>query len=80
VTEITRRKFVKSSAVVVAGAATVGALEAADAAAKDGKVGTEPVVAYVKNPDKGEISLMSGDREVKVSDRTLAAKIARAAR
>jgi hypothetical protein len=37
------------------------------------------VVAYVKNPQDGEISVMSGDREVIVRDRKLAAKIARAA-
>jgi hypothetical protein len=76
VTEITRLGFVKSSAKAIAGAAAVGAVEAAPAEAH---VTTKPVVAYVKNPRKGEISLMSGDREVTVRDRALAAKIARAA-
>jgi hypothetical protein len=33
----------------------------------------------VKDPSNGEISVMSGDREVVVRDRKLAAKIARAA-
>jgi hypothetical protein len=39
-----------------------------------------PVVAYVRDAGKGEISVMTGEREVKVHDRKLAARIARAAR
>jgi hypothetical protein len=38
------------------------------------------VVAYVSNPRKGEISVMSGEREVTVRDRKLAASIVRAGR
>ena len=34
------------------------------------RVGSEPVVAYVRDPAKGEISVMSGDREVTVHDRS----------
>jgi hypothetical protein len=58
----------------------VGALVTSQASADEGPVGSEPVVAYVKDPSSGEISVMSGDREVLVRDRKLAARIARAAR
>ncbi len=37
------------------------------------------MVAYVSDPGKGEISLMYGEREVKVRDRKLAAQIVRKA-
>jgi hypothetical protein len=78
--DLTRRAFVKSSAGAAAGMTAVGAIVAAQAEADEHAVGSEPVVAYVKDPRKGEISVMSGDREVSVHDRTLAARIARAAR
>jgi hypothetical protein len=39
-----------------------------------------PIVAYVSNARRGEVTLMTADREVKVRDRALAARIARAAR
>jgi hypothetical protein len=55
----------------------IGALVADGA---DADTGTEPVVAYVRNPRNGEIEVMAGDREVTVRDRKLAARIARAAR
>jgi hypothetical protein len=74
----TRRGFVKSSATAAAGMTVVGALvaESADAkaAAKSG-----PVVAYIRDPRSGEISVMAGEREVKLHDRKIAARIARAA-
>jgi hypothetical protein len=58
----------------------IGALVAgqadADAVVPEG----DPVVAYVTNPRKGEISVMSGEREVTVHDPKLAAQIARAGR
>lgn len=75
----TRRGFVKNSASAAAGMTVIGALvaEQADAkvAAKSG-----PVVAYVRDARTGEISVMAGEREVKVQDQNLAARIARAAR
>jgi len=74
----TRRGFVKNSAAAAAGMTVVGALVAeqadAKAAAKSG-----PVVAYIRNPRTGEISVMAGEREVKLHDRKIAARIARAA-
>jgi hypothetical protein len=79
--DLTRRGFVKNSAGAAAGMTVAGALVAAgEAEAKGGAVGSEPVVAYVKDPRKGDISLMSGDHEVVVRDRKLAAQIARKAR
>jgi hypothetical protein len=77
--DLTRRGFVKTSAGAAAGMTAIGTLvvEHADAAAA---AESEPLVAYVSNPRKGEISVMSGDREVTVRDPKLAARIARAAR
>jgi hypothetical protein len=74
---LTRRGFVKNSAAAAAGMTAVGALIAQQADA-EAVAGAEPVVAYVSNPGKGEISVMSGDREVTVRDRKLAARIVRA--
>lgn len=79
-TEITRLGFIKSSVGAAAGLTVVGALTAARADADERPVGSEPVVAYVKNPASGEISVMVGEREVIVHDRKLAARISRAAR
>ena len=78
--EVTRRGFVKSSAGAAAGVTVIGALAAEQAEARADGVGKEPVVAYVRNPRKGEISVMSGDREKTIRDRDLAARITRAAR
>ena len=78
--DLTRLGFVKSSAGAAAGLTVIGTLVTSQAEADTGPVGSEPVVAYVKNPRTGEISLMSGDREVFIHDPKLAAKLARAAR
>jgi hypothetical protein len=75
---LTRRGFVKSSAGAAAGLTAIGALAAEHADAQV-LAGSEPVVAYVSNPGKGEISVMTGDREVTVRDPKLAARIVRAA-
>jgi hypothetical protein len=80
VSDLTRRGFVTNSAVTAAGLTMIGA---ADADAADGDraaLGSEPVVAYVSDPSKGEISVMTGEREVKLRDRKLAQAISRAAR
>ena len=67
----TRRAFVKRSAGAAVGATMLGALLASEADATT----TEPVVAYVR---EGQISIMTGEREVTVRDRKLAAQIIRA--
>jgi hypothetical protein len=38
------------------------------------------VVAYIREPRTGEITVMAGERQVKLEDRKLAARLARAAR
>jgi hypothetical protein len=75
----TRRGFIKNSAVAAAGMTAVGTIVTHQAEA-DAVAGADPVVAYVSNPRKGEISVMTGDREVTVHDRKLAASIVRAGR
>ncbi len=78
--DITRLGFMKSSAATVAGFTVIGSLTAdrADAAARD--TGIEPVVAYLRHPSTGEITVMSGHREVTFRDKKLAARIAHAIR
>jgi hypothetical protein len=80
VQELTRLDFVKSSAGAAAGMTVFGALMAEQADAKDGHHGSRPVLAYIRNPHKGEITVMSGTREVVVRDRKLSAAITRALR
>ena len=79
-TDLTRRGLIKSSAVTAAGMTMIGAFAADIADAHSDAAGTEPVVAYVSDPSKGEISVMKGELEVKVRDRKLARDISRAAR
>jgi len=80
VSDFTRRAFVKNSAVTAAGMTVIGAIAADVASADSGAAGSEPIVAYVSDPSKGEISVMKGEREVKLRDRKLARDISRAAR
>ncbi len=75
----TRRGFVKNSAVTAAGMTVVGALMAEEADAKAAK-NAAPMVAYIHDPSSGEMSLNWGERTVKVTDRKIAARLARAAR
>ena len=77
--DLTRRGFVKNSAAATAGITVIGALLADQADAHAGQTGSRAVVAYVRDPAKGDISVLAGDREVHVHDRKLAAAIARAA-
>jgi hypothetical protein len=72
VSEQTRRVFVKRSAGAALGATVIGALMATEAEAR---TSSEAVVAYVHD---GKVSVMTGDREVTVRDRKLAAQIVRA--
>jgi hypothetical protein len=76
---VTRRGFVKNSAAAAAGMTAVGAIVAQQADA-DVVSEAEPVVAFVSNPRQGEISVMTGEREVTVRDPKLAASIVRAGR
>jgi hypothetical protein len=78
VSEITRLGFMKSSAAAVAGFTVIGSVTADRAEAATGPAGSEPVVAYLKNPASGEITVMSGHREVTLRDKKLAGQIAQA--
>jgi hypothetical protein len=80
VSDLTRRNFVKNSAITAAGMTAVGAIAAEAAGAHSSAVSSEPVVAYVSDPSTGEISVMKGEREVKLRDRKLARDISRVAR
>lgn len=75
----TRRGFVKNSAAAAAGMTVVGALIAEDADAKATK-NAPPLVAYIHDAGNGEISLNTGERTVKLTDRKITARLARAAR
>jgi anaerobic selenocysteine-containing dehydrogenase len=81
--DLTRRGFVKNSAAATAGMTVIGALLSGSADAHPGQGdgnGEKAVLAYVRDPRKGDIAVLTGDREVHVHDRRLAAAIARAAR
>jgi anaerobic selenocysteine-containing dehydrogenase len=80
VTDLTRRGFVKNSAGAAAGMTAIAALTEQSAQADAEVARSGPIVAYVSDPRRGEISVMDGDREVTVHDRKLAASIVRAAR
>ena len=73
--DLTRRAFVKNSAAATAGITVIGALLTDQADAHAGETGSRAVVAYVHD---GQVSVMTGDREVTVRDRKLAAQIIRA--
>jgi hypothetical protein len=75
----TRRGFVKNSAAAATGATVIGAIIAEDADARAAAT-SGPIVAYISEPRTGEISVMAGERQVKLHDRKIAARIARAAR
>lgn len=78
--DTTRRGFL---VLAGAGAAAVGAAAVtAEAQAQPTSVpagAAGPLVAYVRDAHSGEVAVMSGEREVVVHDRELAARIARAA-
>jgi anaerobic selenocysteine-containing dehydrogenase len=78
--DLTRRGFVKNSAAATAGMTVIGALLAGPADAHKGGDGSKAVLAYVRDARKGDIAILTGDREVHVHDRRLAEAIAHAAR
>ncbi len=78
--DLTRRAFVTNSAAATAGITVIGALLADQADAHPDGSGSDAVMAYVRDPKKGDISVLTGTREVRVHDRKLAAAIVRAAR
>lgn len=77
--DTTRLGFVKRSAATAVGLTVVGGLVAEEADAKAARR-SGPVVAYIREPANGEILVMHGKHQVKLRDRKLAARLARAAR
>jgi hypothetical protein len=71
--DLTRRAFVKNSAAATAGITVIGALLGEQADAHTSQPGSKAVVAYVRDPGTGDISVLSGDREVHIRDHKLAA-------
>jgi len=68
-----------------AGAAAVGAVaiapaaQASDEKGDDGPVAPDgPIVAYISDLRRGDVSVMKGEREVVIHDRALCATLARA--
>ena len=92
--KVSRRTFMKRSAVAGAGAVAISGLGGASGAAAalagpkstepvehgEARPAEEPVVAYVRKGSSGEVRVMVGDREVVHRDRDLARRILRAAR
>jgi hypothetical protein len=90
--EVTRRLFLRRSAGVAGGAAIVGAptVLADTAAARRGSapralrspksgVPREPVMAYVRDADRGEVTLVAGKREATYRDPDLVRRLLAAA-
>jgi hypothetical protein len=84
---VTRLSFIKASAVVAAGTAAVGVPAAAALSGEGGhEIPTpaspaprEPVVAYVHDAGRGEVTVMSGSNQVTYRDRALAKRLMDAA-
>ena len=88
--KLSRRDFLQKSSIgVVAGATMIGALasevQPAAAATRAGSAETnkaassDPVVAYVRDGRRGEVSIMVGDREVVRRDPELVRRLLHAA-
>ncbi len=78
--DLTRRGFVVNAAGTTAGMTALGLWLAQRASADGPPPDSQAVVAYIGDPRSGEISVMSGDREIIIHDPQLSARIARAAR
>jgi hypothetical protein len=84
---LTRLSFLKASAVAAAGAAAVGVPAAAALAEAKSGVPTEPsspnprepVMAYVRDVQRGEVTVMSGTSETTYRDRALVKRLLAAA-
>jgi hypothetical protein len=84
---VTRLSFLKASAAAAAGAAAVGAPVATALAGEKSGVATEPssgnppepVMAYVRDARRGEVTVMSGTSETTYRDRALVKRLLDAA-
>jgi hypothetical protein len=84
---VTRLSFIKRSAGVAAGAAAIGVPAAAAIADQSGKVvdkpssrsPKEPVMAYVRDADRGEVTVLAGTTETTYRDPSLVKRLLSAA-
>lgn len=84
---VTRLSFLKTSAGAAAGAAAVGVPAAAVLSDEKARVVPEPsspnprqpVMAYVRDADRGEVTVMAGTSETTYRDRGLVKKLLAAA-
>ena len=84
---VTRLSFLKASAGAAAGTAAIGIPAAAALSEKNSGVVTEPsspnppepVVAYVRDAAKGEVTVMHGTSETTYRDRLLVKRLLQAA-
>jgi hypothetical protein len=84
---MTRLSFIKASAGAAAGVAAIGTPGAIAAATGEAAVATkpstptprEPVVAYVRNAKRHEVTVVSGTREATYRDRALVRRLMKAA-
>ena len=84
---VTRLSFLKTSAVAAAGAAAIGAPVAAAMSKEKAGVPTEPssenprepVMAYVRDERRGEVTVMSGTSETTYRDPALVKRLLAAA-
>ena len=82
-----RRSFVKRAGTAGIGAATLGVTGAATAGAEPRPevtaplrpVPSEPLVAYVRDVERGEVTVVSGTHETTYRDRALVRRLVRAA-
>jgi hypothetical protein len=82
----TRSSFIKASAGAAAGLAAISVPGAAALSAEEGVATTpssptprEPVVAYVRDSERGEVTVMSGTREATYRDPALVRRLLAAA-
>jgi hypothetical protein len=84
---LTRLSFIKASAGLAAGAAAIGVPAAAAISAEEKGVAIEPssssprepVIAYVRDAERGEVTVMSGTGETTYRDRALTRQLLAAA-
>jgi len=84
---VTRLSFLKTSAVAAAGAAAIGAPVAAALSEDKSSVPSEPsapnprepVMAYVRDARRGEVTVLAGTRETTYRDRALVKRLLDAA-
>lgn len=70
-----RRFLVATGTGVAAAAATPALMSAASANAANTAGGPTELVAYVKDAKAGTVAIMVGEREVRVTDKDLAARL-----